>query len=156
MCQYLCTKRASRDGNFFRELFLLEQFPGERIIVGGDFNCPLSKNDKEGGRDVSFKTRVIEEINKLIVSLNLDDMWRSLHPKRNEYTWRSRDLKIKCRLHYWLITKQFWQNSFVQSCEIKYARRCDHSSVSMDIQILEQRPRGPGFWKFNSSLLEEK
>ena len=40
---------------FFRELkVLLEQFPGERIIVGGDFNCPLSKNDKEEGRDVSF------------------------------------------------------------------------------------------------------
>ena len=92
----------------------------------------------------------------MIVSLNLDDVWRSLHPKRNEYTWRSQDLKIKCRLDYWLITKQFLQNSFVQSCEIKYAPHCDHSLVSMDIQIQAQRPRGPGFWKFNSSLLEEK
>ena len=26
----------------------------------------------------------------------------------------------------------------------------------MDIQIQAQRPRGTGFWKFNSSLLEEK
>ena len=50
MCQYLCTKRASRELKV-----LLEQFLGERIIVGCDFNLPLSKNDKEGGRDISFK-----------------------------------------------------------------------------------------------------
>ena len=44
----------------------------------------------------------------------------------------------------------------MQSCEIKYALHCDHSSVSMDIQIQAQRSRAPGFWHFNSSLLEEK
>lgn len=42
---------------FFRELKVhLEQFPNEKNIMGGDFNCPLLKNDKEGGRDISLKT----------------------------------------------------------------------------------------------------
>ena len=44
----------------------------------------------------------------------------------------------------------------MQICEIKYALHYDHALVSMDIQIQAQRPRGPGFRKFNSSLLEEK
>ena len=39
---------------FFKQLrSLLEQFPSDNIIVGGDFNCPFSKIDKEGGRNVS-------------------------------------------------------------------------------------------------------
>ena len=37
---------------------LLEQFPSANIIVGGDFNCPISKTYKEGGRDVSSRRNV--------------------------------------------------------------------------------------------------
>ena len=134
----------------------LERLHSENnIIMGGDFNCPLSENDKEGGRDTSFKKNVIEEIKNLISLLNLEDVWRSLHPKEKEFTWRTRDLKIKCRLDLWLITKDFMQKSLVQSCEIKYAPHCDHSLVTMDIQTRLQHPRGPGFWKLNNSLLED-
>ena len=38
----------------------------ERIILGSDFNCPLSKEDKEGGRDFSHKYHVVEEIKSLM------------------------------------------------------------------------------------------
>ena len=142
---------------FFSELKEhLEQFQSENIIMGGDFNCPLSENDKEGGRDTSFKKNVIEEIKSLISLVNLEDVWRSLHPKEKEFTWRTQDLKIKCRLDLWLITKDFVQKSLVQSCEIKYAPHCDHSLVTMTIQTRIQHPRGPGFWKFNNSLLGDK
>ena len=97
----------------------LERLQSENIIMGGDFNCLLSENDKEGGRDTSFKTNVIDEIENLISLLNLENVWRSLHPKEKEFTWRTRDLKIKCRLDLIrLITKDFMQKSLVQSCEI--------------------------------------
>ena len=75
--------------------------------------------------------------------------------KKKEFTWRTQDLKIKCRLDLWLITKDFIQRSIVQSCEIKYAPHCNHSFVTIDIQTRIQHPRGPGFWKFNNSLLED-
>ena len=36
----------------------LERLHSENnIIMSGDFNCPLSENDKEGGRDTSFKKK---------------------------------------------------------------------------------------------------
>ena len=61
---------------FFSELKKhLERFHGENIIMGGDFNCPLSENDKERGRDTSFKKNVIEEMKSLISFLNLEDVW---------------------------------------------------------------------------------
>ena len=48
---------------FFKELNnSLQQFSGESILVGGDLYCPLYKDDKEGGRDFSFKQKVAEEI----------------------------------------------------------------------------------------------
>ena len=49
---------------------LLQQFPEENIIIGGDFNCPFAKDDKEGGRDLSSKKNVVVEV-KLLLS-NLD------------------------------------------------------------------------------------
>ena len=141
---------------FFKQLrSLLEQFPSDNIIVGGDFNCPLSKTDKEGGRVVSSRRNVASEIEQLMCIFGLDDVWRTLHPEEKQYTWRTSDLKIKCRLDYWLIARQLSQKSPVQKCEIKHAAHCDHSLVTMELQINMKYPRGPGFWKFNSSLLED-
>ena len=43
----------------------------------------------------------------------------------------------------------------VQKCEIKHAAHCDHSLVTMELEINVKYPRGLGFWKFNSSLLAD-
>ena len=154
------TPTATFDDNaqiiFFKQLrSLLEQFPSDNIIVGGDFNCPLSKTDKEGGRDVSSRRNVAREIEQLMFNFDLDDVWRTLHPEEKQYTWRTSDLKIKCRLDYWLIARQLSPKSPVRKCEIKHAAHCDHSLVMLEMQINVKYPRGPGFWKFNSSLLED-
>ena len=37
----------------------------------------------------------------------------------------------------------------------KFAPDCDPSLVCMEIEKKVRQPRGPGFWKFNSSLLED-
>ena len=87
--------------------------------------------------------------------LDLDDVWRTLHPEEKQFTWRTCDLKIKCRLDYCLIARHLLLNSPVQKCEIKHAAHCDHSSVTMELQINVKYPRGLGFWKFNSPLLED-
>lgn len=90
---------APNNGNaqviFFKQLrSLLQQFPSDSIIVGGDFNCPLSKTDKEGGRDISSRKNVASEIEQLMCILDLNDVWRTLHPGEKQFTWRTSDLKI--------------------------------------------------------------
>lgn len=141
---------------FFKQLKnLLQQFSGESIVVGGDFNCPFSKDDKEGGRDFSSKKNVVAEIESLMFSSDLEDVWRKLHPNEKQFTWRTPDQKIKCRLDYWLVSKQLLRQSPVHKCEINHAPHCDHSLVIMEIKTNVQHPRGPGFWKFNCSLLED-
>ena len=69
---------------FFKQLrSLLQQFPGDSIIVGGDFNCPLSKTDKERGRYISSRKNFASEIEQLMCILDLNDVWRTLHPGEN-------------------------------------------------------------------------
>ena len=55
--------------------------------------------------------------------------------EEKQYTWRTSDLKIKCRLDYWLIARQLSQKSPVRKCEIKHAAHCDHSLVMLEMQI---------------------
>ena len=73
---------------FFRHVQnLLQKFSGENIIVGGDFNCPFAKDDKEGGRtDLSSKKNVVAEVKLFLSSLDLEDVWRKLHPNDKQFT----------------------------------------------------------------------
>ena len=40
-------------------------------------------------------------------------------------------------------------------CHNQIAPHCDHSLVLLELKTNVQPPRGPGFWKFNCSLLED-
>ena len=47
---------------FFKQIrSLLEQFPNDNMIAGGDLKCPFHKIDKEGGRDVSSRSQMLLE-----------------------------------------------------------------------------------------------
>ena len=62
--------------------------------------------------------------------------------------------KIQVRLDFFLISKDL--SSDVQSCSIINAPESDHSAITPHLKsetLME--PKGPGFWKFNNSLLED-
>ena len=62
--------------------------------MGGDFNFPLSKTDKERGSDVSSREDVASGMEQLTcIKLDLDDVWRTLHPDEKHFTLRTSDLK---------------------------------------------------------------
>ena len=84
--------------------------------MGGDFNCPFAKDDKEGGRDLSSKKNVVAKVKLLLSSLDLEDIWRKLHPNDKQFTWRTRDQKIKCRLDHRLVSKHLLRQSPVCKC----------------------------------------
>ena len=43
----------------------------------------------------------------------------------------------------------------VSSCDFLVCPYSDHSAVSLSVSIPDSIPRGPGFWKLNSAVLEE-
>ena len=141
---------------FFSKLNpLLQEFAQENIIIGGDFNCTRSSKDKMGGKPVTKKASVIKSIETLCESYNLRDIWRNQNPELSRFTWRNKSLKVQCRLDYFLISDEL--SNLTKICDILLAPESDHSAISIHIQseALAQR-KGPGFWKFNTALLQDE
>ena len=63
-------------------------------------------------------------------------------------------MKIQCRLDHFFISKQL--KNHVKECKILPNIYSDHSAVDLSLSFKESElPRGPGFWKFNNSLLSD-
>ena len=130
---------------FFKDLQKhLGEFTQENMIIVGDFNCALTNRDKKGGNPISRKALVIKEIEQLANLLDLTDIWRDRNPVEERFTWRNKSSKIQCRLDYFLISKTLINET-------------NHSIIKLHLKSESSRqPKGPGFSKFNSSLLEDE
>jgi len=124
--------------SFFKELQeQLQEFAEENIIIGVDFSCTLSEKDKTGGNPSNRKHAVVKEIKKLCNLYDLNDIWRSLNPSAEEFTWRNKSFKIQCRLDFFLISKKL--NDLTNKCKIVYALETDHSAILIHIKFDELR-----------------
>ena len=117
-------------------------------------NCTISTSDKKGGRPIDSRKASLDELQSLIKTHNLLDSWRFKNPDQPGFTWANPSMKIQCRLDYFFISKQ--QKDHVKDCKILPTIYSDHSAVALSMSFNESElPRGPGFWKFNNSLLSD-
>ena len=141
------------DPSFFEIVFEhLLDFECDEIIIGGDFNLVLNiVVDKKGGLSRT-NSKSQEIVNDLAAQLDLIDAWRIINPDSRKYTWRRRRPEISCRLDVFLVSQSLMCS--VTSANISAGYKTDHSLI--DIRIaLHSNPRGPGFWKLNTSFLTE-
>ena len=102
-----------------------------------------------------------------MVEQDLCDIWRSHHPNLKKYTWRSNPRKISntklgvesgkeiihCRLDFFLTSKSL--QPLIKNSSIKPGYHSDHSAVFLTIEPHKFK-KGRGFWKLNTSYLQEK
>ena len=125
----------------------------ENIVIGGDFNCPLNPTlDKKGGIMTRRKS-VINCINDVQSQLDLVDIRRVKNPQTKSFTWSQRSPPIFCRLDYWLISNNL--HDWVKATNIIPAIRTDHSAIYLECGNVYKEAKGPGFWKMNTSILED-
>ena len=137
---------------FFKEIHKLAQENASgTVIIGGDCNISLTELDKTGGRPIDDKNYAIKEMQCLLKSFNLADVWREKNPNTRQYTWQNEN--IKCRLDYWFAPYNLVNLS---ECSIKVAPVPDHRAVIMTVKSPRYQKRGPGFWRLNNSLLEDQ
>ena len=122
----------------------------DNIIIGGDWNTVLDKQDKKGGQD-RLKERVISEIYTLIEYFEINDIWRIKHANKIQFTWRQKTPLIQCRLDYFLISSSLLD--YVKDSTIISSVRSDHSGIFLSFHNIDSNERGKGYWKFNSKLL---
>ena len=84
---------------------------------------------------------------------DLVDIWRIRNPDNKKFTWRPKNPIIQRRLDYWFI-RDILQEDVVKS-EILTSINTDHLAITLEIHSLDDQQRGPSYWKFNNSLLED-
>ena len=122
------------------------------LIVGGDWNCTLSKKDKLGGapwKPSSYRNLILTTMEMF----DLVDIQRMRHPKLRKFTYESKSLKLKSRIDFFLIAKNL--SGDVKNSEIYHAIAPDHNAIYISLSWPNKPPRGPGFWKFNNTLLND-
>ena len=70
-------------------------------------------------------------------------IWRIRNPKEKRFTWRQKTPVIQRRLDYGLVS------SVIPSL------KSNHSTIVLSLNGTENGPRGPSYWKLNSSLLDD-
>ena len=139
---------------FFTNLSVeLENFVdcNENLIITGDFNTVQNPLVDRHSTNRSYHTKALECISELKCKYDLHDIWRFRNPKDIRYTWRRR-LQAS-RIDYFLVS--FSLINRVNKCIIGDRFRSDHNLIALSF-ITAEFPRGKGFWKFNTSLLEDK
>ena len=123
-------------------------------MLGGDFNCVISSLDKRGGKPFNERKPSVVALHVFIKTNNLVDSWRFKNPDLCGFTWSNPSLKIQTRLDYLFVSKNL--SSFFRECKIIPSIHSDHSAVALNMSFDQSSPpRGPGFWKFNNSLLTD-
>ena len=121
--------------------------------MGGDLNCPLNPIIDERGGNLIPRQAVINTIEFLQSELDLHDIWRVKNPTKRSYTWSQSSPLIFSRLDYWLISNSLSDN--VCQVDMISAIKTDHSAIVIQLQDVEDKVKGPGFWKLNCSLLND-
>ena len=124
---------------------------GNEIILGGDFNLWLSKHLDKHGTAINTHPKATVQVQNIIKKYQLLDIWRFYHKNENKYTRRrlNPDL-VASRLDYFLITSTLKDR--IKNSQIISGYNSDHD-IPIIIYDRKKQKQGPGFWKFNNSLL---
>ena len=141
-------------GYFMQTFNTIEGMGNDLQIVAGDLNCVLAENrDKKGGRPHAHKLSA-NFINAYIEMEDMVDIWRYYNPDTFRFTWQKKNPNIVIeRLDYILISEALCMDA--QAVGIEACCRSDHSIPWLEISK-DSTQKGIGFWKLNTSLLNDE
>ena len=132
---------------------LIDKSEISTLIVGGDWNCTLSKIDKIGGtiwKPTNYRNLILTTMD----AFDLVDIQRLRHPRLRKYSYESKVLKLKSRIDFFLVAKNLTQH--VKKSQIYPSIAPDHRAIYISLSWTTEKSRGPGLWKFNNTLLKDE
>ena len=134
---------------FFNTLgrFIITDDNTENILIG-DFNCVFDKS-KDRNSNQNMDDIGCNELNTLIATYSLQDIWRIHNPDTIQYTFH-RGLS-KSRIDMILTHENI--SSLLSNIKIKHCPFSDHKSISMKL-LLNESERGPGSWKLSEKVIK--
>ena len=132
----------------------LSAMVSDHIIIAGDFNLTLDPAKDRNGEQPRLmrdycrqRSRALKET---LEEFRLVDVWRNQNPDASQYTFTRGT--SRSRLDYFFISEHLCLSGAKVECNIMPPYLADHRAVQLKVNIAGQ-VRGPGYWKFNNSLL---
>ena len=120
------------------------------IVLGGNYNLVLEvEKDKSGGNPTTYKNS-LKEVRYIASLLELVDIWRVHNPDVKRFTWRRRKPDVHCCLDFFLTSSSL--STTITKADILPGYKTDHFLITLYLAN-NTNPRGPGFWKLNTSFL---
>lgn len=123
-----------------------------KFLIEGDFNVTLKPSLDCSGGNTALKES-LKFLEDLVMEHDLVDIWGIRIPSCKIFTWRQKKSLTQKRLDYWFISDTLQDD--VAKTDILTAIKTDHSAIVLEIDTLADHLRGPSFWKFNNSLLDD-
>ena len=127
--------------------------PDSKIIFGGDMNVIYDISLDSDCGNPSLKSTTLSQLEFLLQSYGLCDIWRIRNKNTKRYTYRQRTPFIQRRLDYIFVLSDL--QDCVKTMDVIPSVNTDHSAVYLQIRVLNENRRGRSYWKFNNSLLSD-
>ena len=150
LCNVYAQNKVSHRKDYFENLanVLKRDIP---TVIGGDFNSIEDIFLDKNGGDQDLAVTALRALQNLVRHFNLTDVFRNMNPSTREFTWNSADCSVSCRLDRFYISGDILENC--NSWCITYFPYSNHDAVQMSFQTQDSLDRGPGVWKFNTTVL---
>ena len=146
---YLCSERPEGQVGIFSG-FWRHTFHGIPVFLGGDFNYTDSLELEKAGGDYLAGDKGSVELKDFADSLSLCDFFRVKFPKRKLFTRHNKSNTNMLRIDRIYAPKSMIPDAFGYTFDpCSYS---DHDLVSVKFNCKRTFDRGPGLWKFNSTL----
>lgn len=111
----------------------LKWFAEGCVLLGGDFNIPLSplRDTYSGHTHVSY--RLLKRMKTLLQSLTLVDAWRSMHPSEKDFTFYSAPHKRYSRIDMIFVSQRDLGN--LLAAEIGIIALSDHAPTAISVEL---------------------
>uniref|UniRef100_F7DWS3 RNA-directed DNA polymerase n=1 Tax=Equus caballus TaxID=9796 RepID=F7DWS3_HORSE len=137
---------------FIKQLLTdLKEDAKNNTIIVGDLNTPLTSMDRSSRQKIN---KEIVELNEKLTQLDLIDIYRSLHPKRAEYTFFSSAHGTFSRIDHMLGNKASLYK--FKKIEIITSIFSDHSAIRLEINYKKTAEKGTKMWRLNNTLLNKQ
>ena len=121
-------------------------------IVGGDLNCIEDLYLEKQGGDGQIGASDVNSLQKFKKLVGLVDIFRCQHPSERVFTWSNN--RVHCRLDKFFISENIAK--LCSKSNIICYPFSDHDAPCIYFSLPEVPKKGPGIWKFNCSLLDNK
>ena len=120
-------------------------------IIVGDFNTPLSPMDRSPKMKINKERQAL---NDTLNKMDLIDIYRTVHPKRTEYTFFSSAHGTFSRIDHILGHKSSLGK--FKKIEIISSIFSDHNAMRLDITYRKKTAKNTNTWRLNNMLLNNQ